>query len=272
MQKLEIRILENFEDFRKCEAAQKTIWGGLSVASEVMLVTQKTGGAVLGAFARNELVGFVYALLARRHGHIIHWSHMMGVLPKYRSKGIGLQLKLAHRDFALSQGIKSICWTYDPLQSRNASLNLTKLKARVEEYVVDFYGQFHSIIEQGLPTDRFIVNWPIASREVERWLAAPEVKMAVPDAPAVSITASDSNGFLFNRKIDLGRREPCLRVEIPANTDLMRAKALTLAKRWRLQTRKIFLNYLSRGYHVDSFFTENSNRNDLRCSYILRRS
>ncbi len=272
MLKPEIRILEKIEDFRKCEAAQKTIWGGLSVASEVMLVTQKAGGAVLGAFERNELVGFVYALLARRHGHIIHWSHMMGVLPKYRSHGIGLQLKLAHRDFALSQGIKSICWTYDPLQSRNASLNLTKLKARVEEYVVDFYGQFHSIIEQGLPSDRFIVNWPIASRAVERWLAAPGAKQGIPDAPAVSITASDSNGFLFNRKIDLERREPRLRVEIPPNADLMRTKALTLAKRWRLQTRKIFLNYLSSGYHVDSFFTENSNRNDLRCSYILRRS
>jgi predicted GNAT superfamily acetyltransferase len=271
MLKPEIRILEKHEDFRKCEAAQKSIWGGLSVASEVMLVTQKAGGTVLGAFVRKELVGFIYALLARRRGHIIHWSHMMGVLPKYRSQGIGLQLKLAHRDFALSQGIKSICWTYDPLQSRNASLNLTKLKARVEEYVEDFYGRFHSIIEQGLPTDRFIVNWLIASTKVERWITAPEGKTGIPIAPAVSITATNSNGFLFNKKIDFGRREPRLRVEIPPNTDLMRTRDLILAKRWRLQTREVFLNYLSRGYHVDGFFTENSEGNDLRCSYILRR-
>ncbi len=272
MLKPEIRILEKLEDFRKCEAAQKTIWGRLSVASEVMLVTQKAGGAVLGAFARNELVGFVYALLARRHGQIIHWSHMMGVLPKYRSQGIGLQLKLAHRDFALSQGIKSICWTYDPLQSRNASLNLTKLKARVEEYVVDFYGQFPSIIEQGLPTDRFIVNWPIASKVVGRWLAAPRPTTGIPEVPAVGITARDSTGFLFNKNIDLGQREPRLRVEIPPNADLMRTKGPTLARRWRLQTRKIFLSYLSSGYHVDGFFTENRDSDDLRCFYVLRRS
>ena len=50
----EIRLLEKHEEFRKCETAQKSIWGGLSVAAEVMLVTQKAGGAVLGAFASVE--------------------------------------------------------------------------------------------------------------------------------------------------------------------------------------------------------------------------
>src|SRR5690348_11239660 len=86
-----IRSLEKHKEFKECENAQKAIWGGLSVASEVMLVTQKAGGAVLGAFIHGKLVGFIYALLARHNGQISHWSHMMGILPEYRSQGLGLR-------------------------------------------------------------------------------------------------------------------------------------------------------------------------------------
>jgi predicted GNAT superfamily acetyltransferase len=272
MQRLEIRLLEKLEEFKKCESAQKAIWGGLSVAAEVMLVTQKAGGAVFGAFVKDRLVGFIYAFLARRNGEIIHWSHMMGVLPAYRSQGLGLRMKIAHRNFALSQGIKSICWTYDPLQSRNASLNLAKLGARVEEYVEDYYGRFHSIIERGLPSDRFIVNWAIASKSVEQRLTGRKAKPQIPDAQRINLTARNNGGFLINRKIDLQLRESRLLIEIPANTDLMRSDAVALAKRWRLQTREIFQHYLSEGYHVDSFFAQENPPRETHCYYLLRRS
>lgn len=268
----EVRLLLKHEDFKKCETAQKSIWGGLSVAAEVMLVTQKAGGAVLGAFIKGRLVGFIYALLARRNGQIIHWSHMMGILPGYRSRGLGLQLKLAHRNLALSQGIKSICWTYDPLQSRNASLNLTKLGARVEEYVADYYGRFHSIIERGLPSDRFVVNWPVASKNIARLLAGEKSRTEIPDLPIINVTATDSKEFLVNRKIHLSHREPRLLVTIPSNTDLMRTEALPLARRWRLQTREIFLNYLSKGYSVTGFLTKSQRSAEPRCFYLLRRN
>lgn len=255
-----------------CQRAQESIWGTLSVSAEVMLITQKFGGVVLGAFVRDRLVGFIIALLARRRGGTIHWSHMMGILPRFRGQGLGLSLKLAHRDLALSQGIKSICWTYDPLQSPNASLNLAKLGARVEEYVVDCYGRFPSIIERGLPSDRFIVNWQIASKNVERFLAGGNPKGEMPDVPRANVTGSNSLGFLLNRKIDLNHRESQLLVEIPANTDLMRAEDPALAKHWRLQTRKLFLHYLSKNYHVERFFTGDMGSAGPRCFYLLRRS
>lgn len=267
----EIRSLEKPEEFKKCENAQKAIWGGLSVASEVMLVTQKAGGAVLGAFIHGKLVGFIYALLARRNGQISHWSHMMGILPEYRSQGLGLQLKLAHRELALRQGIKSIRWTYDPLQTRNATLNLGKLGAHVEEYVSNYYGQFHSTIEQGLPSDRFVVHWPIASRATGRLIAEGRKTAAIPAVPRINLTATNQSGFLVNRKVDLSLREPRLLVEIPTDADLMRAKALALAKRWRIQTREIFLDYLANGYSVGDFLTEDHNTAKPRCFYLLVR-
>jgi predicted GNAT superfamily acetyltransferase len=266
----EVRLLVKHEDFKKCEAVQKSIWGGLSVAAEVMLVTQKTGGAVLGAFVKSRLVGFIYALLARRNGQVIHWSHMMGILPGYRSRGLGLQLKLAHRNLAISQGIKSICWTYDPLQTRNASLNLTKLGARVEEYIVDYYGRFHSSIERGLPSDRLVVNWPIASKSIARLLAGEKSITEIPDLPIINATATNGKAFLINRKITLSHRDLRLLAAIPSNTDLMRTKALPLARRWRLETREIFLNYLSKGYSVTGFLTKSQCSTEPRCFYLFR--
>lgn len=266
-----IRLLKDRKEFRMCERVQASIWGGLSVSAEVMQVTQKFGGTVLGAFVKGRLVGFLFALLARREGQIIHWSHQMGMLPGFRGQGLGFRLKLAHRKLALGQGIRSVCWTYDPLQSPNAALNLSRLGARVEEYVVDCYGRFPSTIEQGLPSDRFIVNWQIASKRTERHVGGPGISRKIPATSRVNITRKNDRGFLANLKIDLDHREPHLLVEIPTHTDLMRAEAPALAKRWRLQTRKIFLHYFSKGYRVKSFLTENPGSAERRCFYLLHR-
>ncbi len=271
MLRVRIKSLKEPEEFRESERLQKSIWGGLSVSAETMLVTQKFGGAVLGAFVSKRLVGFIYAFMARRGGRTIHWSHLMGVLPPFRSQGLGFRLKLAHRDLALRQGIRSICWTFDPLQSRNASLNLSRLGARVEEYVVDCYGRFPSKIERGLESDRFIVNWRIASESVERCLTTGKPEVRIPDAPRVNLTGRNDSRFLVNRKIDLGHNAPQLLVEIPADTDVMRAENLALAERWRFQTRKIFLHCLSTDYRVERFLTDDADPAGPRCFYLLRR-
>ncbi len=249
----EIRLVEENREYKQCERIQRVVWGCQAVSAEVMAVTQKFGGAVVGAFVNGRLVGFLYAFLARRKGQIVHWSHMMALTSKFRGQGLGLRLKLAHRDLALQQGIKSICWTYDPLQSPNASLNLAKLGARVEEYIVDCYGRFPSIIERGLPSDRFVVNWRIGTQDVERRLAGEKISGTGLLPPRINTTRINARGFLENRRIDLDRREPHLLVEIPASAELMRRNAIALAKRWRMETRRIFLRYLAEGYRVDDF-------------------
>ncbi len=271
MLRVRIKPLKEPEEFRESERLQKSIWGGLSVSAETMLVTQKFGGTVLGAFISKRLVGFIYAFMGLRRGRTIHWSHLMGILSPFRGQGLGFRLKLAHRDLALRQGIRSICWTYDPLQSRNASLNLSRLDSRVEEYLVDCYGRFPSKIERGLESDRFIVNWRIASESVQRRLTIGKREVRIPDAPRVNQTDRNGSGFLVNRKIELGHNAPQLLVEIPADTDVMRAEDLALAERWRFQTRKIFLHYLSTDYRVESFFTEDADPVGPRCFYLLRR-
>lgn len=266
---VEIRLLNGYREFQQCEGIQRAVWGSPGVSAEVLAVTQKFGGAVLGAFVGGKIAGFLYAFLARRNGQIVHWSHMMAVLDQYRRQGLGWQLKLAHRKIALQHGIKSVCWTYDPLQSANARLNLLKLGARVEEYIVDCYGPFPSVLERGLPSDRFVVNWRIGTREVARRLAsrqAPELRTL---PPQINVTRTNAQGFLENRKIALDRQEPHLRFEIPSHTGRMRQEALPLARRWRLEARKVFLHYFAEGYRVDGFFAPEQGGS--HCFYVLRK-
>jgi predicted GNAT superfamily acetyltransferase len=267
MARTQVRLLKTATEFQQCERIQKAVWGAVSVASELMGVTQKYGGAVLGAFVDNECVGFIYALLARRHGRLIHWSHLMAVREGFRDLGIGFKMKMAHRQHALRQGLKSICWTYDPLQSRNAVLNIARLGGQVEEYLPDCYGRFPSLIEKELPSDRFVVNWNIASTGVghRRQGDSPQVRPA--SLPCANPTRL-AQEFLENRKLLLNLHEPRLLVEIPTNTDRMRAKSLDLARRWRLETRRVFQRYFSSGYRVIGLVTPGPN-NGGRCFYVL---
>jgi predicted GNAT superfamily acetyltransferase len=271
MGRITIRPLKRIEEFRQCERIQMDTWGTLGVASEVLKVTAKYGGAVIGAFEGAKLAGFIYAFLARRHGELIHWSHQMAVAPGSRDRGLGFRMKIVHRRLALAAGIRSICWTFDPLQSRNAALNIARLGARAEEYLVNCYGRFPSRIERGLPSDRFVVNWRIATRAVERRLKGLPRPAAPLSLPRVNETRANAQNLIANRAIRTGLKAPELLVEIPSHTDAMRASALPLARRWRMETRRIFEHYFARGYVVDGFITP-SESGEGRCFYVLRQS
>jgi predicted GNAT superfamily acetyltransferase len=269
--RVQIRLLRTLAEFGACERIQREVWGTLAVGSELMGVTQKYGGVVLGAVLSGKVIGFIYALLARRHGRLIHWSHMMAVREGFRDRGLGFRMKLAHRKLALAQGIKSICWTYDPLQSRNATLNLARLSVEVEEYIPDCYGRFPSRIEKGLASDRFVVNWRIASTAVARRLRRRTPCLEnIAGIPRANQTRINANGLLQNTGLDLGLHPPCLLVEIPAHTDRMRNQALELSIRWRMQTRRIFQHYLATGYRVAGFAPP-TQATAGRCFYVLRR-
>jgi predicted GNAT superfamily acetyltransferase len=272
MSRPQIRVLHHLEEFRACERIQKAVWGNVGVGSEVLSVTEKYGGAVLGAVVDGRIVGCLYAFLARRHGRLIHWSHIMAVEPPYRDRGLGFLMKLAHRRLALQQGIKSICWTYDPLQSRNAALNIARLGARVEEYIPDCYGRFASNIEKSLPSDRFVVNWRIASPTVESGLrkGVPPRQHDPSLLSCANETRLNAQGFLENAQIRLSVRAPRVLVEIPSNTDAMRSKDLKLARRWRTDTRRIFQHYFAAGYRVEDFLPPSPARSG-KCFYLLHR-
>jgi predicted GNAT superfamily acetyltransferase len=266
-----VRPLRTITEFQQCERIQETVWGRAGVSGELMLVTAKNGGLVIGAFCGAHLAGFIYAFLARRHGQLIHWSHLMAVEPAFRDRRLGFRMKLEHRRRALAQGIRCVAWTYDPLQSRNASLNIHRLGAEVREYLPDCYGSFQSKIECGLPSDRFVAEWRIASAHVQHRLEAGRPATLRVNLPQVNSVHSDERGFVTNRRLRLSLSEPRLLVEIPRDPDGMRTLDLDLARRWRLDMRRVFQHYFGKDYRVSDFFSP-ADTGARRAFYVLARS
>lgn len=172
--KIEIRPLHDLNEFDRCVELQLAIWKyseGDLIPRRVFLVADRIGGQVLGAFDGDTIVGFTMGLPGYRNGHAYLHSHMMGVLADYRNYGVGRRLKLAQRDEALTRGYDLIEWTYDPLEIKNAYLNITRLGAISRRYKRDFYGPSTSPLQGGLPTDRLYAEWWLKSKRVENALA-----------------------------------------------------------------------------------------------------
>jgi predicted GNAT superfamily acetyltransferase len=167
-----IRNCHALAEFHACVALQREIWGEEPLEVEpatMFVVAAHTGGQVIGAFAGEDLVGFVLAVAGVRAGRPYLHSHMAGVRDEYRNQGLGRKLKLFQRDEALQRGIALIEWTFDPFEVRNAHFNF-RLGAICRNYLVDLYGVTTSPLHRGLRTDRLVAEW---------WLESPRVLQAV---------------------------------------------------------------------------------------------
>ncbi|HEX9203690.1 MAG TPA: GNAT family N-acetyltransferase, partial [Vicinamibacteria bacterium] len=159
-----IRLAKSRADFDACVEVQRAVWrlSDLEITSALqMIATTHAGGLVQLAERAGRIVGFAHALPALRGGVPHLHSDMVAVLPEDQKHGIGVQLKWAQREEALARGITLVTWTYDPLQARNATLNLHRLGAVADEFHPDFYGITSSALHHGLPTDRLLVRWEL---------------------------------------------------------------------------------------------------------------
>src|SRR5947209_11849953 len=154
-----IRRCHSIEEFRACVALQKEVWNFTDaelVPLRMFVVADKVGGQVMGAFAGDGMVGFALSVPGTRSGHVYLHSHMLAVRKEYRNGGLGRRLKMMQREEALSRGIELIEWTFDPLEIKNAYLNIEKLGAIVRRYNINQYGITSSPLQGGLPSDRLI--------------------------------------------------------------------------------------------------------------------
>ena len=167
--KIVIRKCKGIEEFKTCVALQKDVWkfeDADLVPLRMFVVADKVGGQIIGAFEGDQLVGYVFSVPGTRAGHSYLHSHMLAVSEKYRNMGLGRTLKLAQRQDALERGFELIEWTFDPLEIKNAWLNIARLGAIARRYYENHYGFTTSALHGGLPTDRLVAEWWIKSKRV----------------------------------------------------------------------------------------------------------
>jgi predicted GNAT superfamily acetyltransferase len=166
---LAIRKCEALEEMQACFALQKEVWSFSDaelVPVRIFVLATKIGGHVIGAFDGRELIGFAVAIPGMRGGHSYLHSHMLAVRQQYRNGGLGRRMKLFQREEALARGFDLMEWTFDPLEIKNAYLNIEKLGAIARRYNVNQYGITSSPLQGGLPSDRLVAEWWMKSERV----------------------------------------------------------------------------------------------------------
>jgi predicted GNAT superfamily acetyltransferase len=177
-----------------------------------------------------------------------HYSHMLGVRPDFRGQGVGFALKRAQWQMVRHQGIDRITWTYDPLLSRNAWLNIARLGAVCDTYLRDFYGAMRDGLNAGLPSDRFQVDWWVNSKRVERRLSRKARRaLRLEHYLAAGVPVVD------DAALERASQSPLLLVEVPADFLALKAAEPELALRWRMQIRAVFGALFAQGYLATDF-------------------
>jgi predicted GNAT superfamily acetyltransferase len=266
---ISIKTLTTADEMKIVEDLQRSVWIGDDieiVPVHLLMTAADNGGTIFGAYVEEQLVGFSFGFLGINSisstqpakERLKYCSHMMAIHPNFQNKGIGLRLKHAQRDWAAREGIPQITWTYDPLLSRNAYLNIRRLGGVCNRYSRDYYGEMRSLHEKSLPSDRFHLDW---------WIDSARAKSRLPDGSRELDLAHflDSGARMVNRaainsdllsvpstKV-LRLEGQLLLAEIPADFHRLQSVDLELALAWRLQTRAIFEEAFSRGYVVTDF-------------------
>ena len=273
----DIKILESPEDMTLVEDLQRAVWHGSEtdvLPAHMLITAAHNGGVVIGAFDGDQLIGFVFGFPGLEFTpdgpRPKHCSHMMGVHPGHRDTGVGFALKRAQWQMVRHQGLDHITWTYDPLLSRNAYLNITKLGAVCNTYRRSEYGEMRDGLNAGLPSDRFQVDWWINTRRVERRLGkrarrplkldhfsqADLQPLYTPQPTAGGWSRPPDHVSLPEGKLALA--------EIPSNFEALKTGDFSLARDWRFFTREVFETAFAAGYIATDFIFDQG-----RSLYVL---
>ncbi len=218
-----IRELDTVELIIQAQALLDSIRGPERVIDAGTLrALQQSGNYVVGLFddeaGDERMVGASIAFFGVPGERTMH-SHITALLPEYRGRGWGRELKGHQRQWAFSRDVGHITWTFDPLVARNAHFFLTVLGARVTGYSVNHYGIFGGG-DAGDASDRLDVRWALAD-------------IAKPPADDADVAT----------------------LEIPTDIEAMRESDPEAAHEWRLRLRGEMEPLLERGLKIVGFDT-----------------
>jgi predicted GNAT superfamily acetyltransferase len=230
---IEIRSLEVASEIQDAAGVFDLVWpplgGGTQVPPNLLRAITHSGGYCSAAYISDEPVAAALAIVGVHEGengqHIHLHSHMAGVLEPYRNKRIGTLIKAHQRWWALSRGINTIVWTFDPLVARNAKLNLVNLGVSVRNYEVNFYGAMTDAINVGAESDRVFAWWDLAGDQA-RAAARGEL------GPITELSTSQ------------------VLVQVPEDIVALRISDPKAAQEWRFEMRKNLLREFAIGREI----------------------
>lgn len=263
--RIEIRPLESVDECRGFQEVQRRIWVGdpADIVPIHVLVTQKkNGGMLLGAFSHDgpaetrRMVGIAFGWPGLDGKELKFCSHIVGVLPEWHGKKIGLQLKLAQRRRLLDDGLmKRVTWTYDPLQRVNGILNIHRLGATCSRYIPNLYGAMEDTLNAGMPTDRFEVDWIIDSPRVEHALSTQRADPPWSGSRSGNLLRVSTRAVVGSEVRAPVEQIPAVdgrpfALPLPAPLSELRKQGAKLVQAWRLFLREACQNAFEAGYYV----------------------
>jgi predicted GNAT superfamily acetyltransferase len=195
---------------------------GTEITPNLLQAMLHSGAYLSGAFIDDKIIGAAFAFPATNDGLHLH-SHMTAVLPEFQDKGVGYALKSDQWSWAKKHNYSEITWTFDPLVSRNAKLNLIKLGVNISSYHPNFYGDMPDALNAGDESDRLMVSWKVVGdNPLQREL----------------VSTPEPNDIL---------------IQIPADIVAIRSKDREENLRWRRKVREQFLQAFEKGGQVIGF-------------------
>ena len=251
------RKLDKPEEFRQVLEVHRAVWGDEGVPTTLLRALQDNGGLVLGAFADIYLAGFAVSVLGWDGTSLYQWSHVTAVRPEYQNHHLGFRLKAFQRDEVLKLGLNEIRWTFDPLQSRNARLNVRLLGGVPDRYFIHYYGTMPDELNRDLESDRMRLRWEITTPRVEERLAG---KVPTPEedrarwqkSSAVVKTEVGEKGLRVPTEVEEPNGGPA-HLEIPFDLAAVREHETSALRTWRHAVRDGFRAAFDVGYRVDDF-------------------
>jgi predicted GNAT superfamily acetyltransferase len=242
---VELRPIRSIADADRVLEVMSATWGDHQlIPRETIRALGDSGNTPWGAFDGDELIGFVLGWSGVDPDEGLHaHSHMLATNPARRHRGVGHALKLAQRAQCLEQGILRVRWTFDPLLSRNAHFNLTKLGAVADAFLPNFYGDMADALNRGERSDRLKVRW-----DLEREVSGPANDLG----SEVLGRRGDDASMPAPSEVRPPQGAPAL-IRIPREYHELRSHDRALADAWRAATEAAFTACFAAGLIASGF-------------------
>lgn len=249
----EIREITSKIDIQKVVNFQNEIWGHTNTTPYPFLIAScHNGGILIGAFNGQKLVGFCYGFPGFKQKEIYLVSHMMAVSENTRNSGLGYLMKMKQKEWAVQNGYRKMVWTFDPLESRNAYLNIHKLGGYIRNYFPNHYGDMMDDLNGGLPSDRFLLEWDLTQVLNEKITMDENIKSFL-------LVEEENQPFPIPLPLtkSLSLDEDYYAVPVPSNIHKIKKEDSKLAESWRFILRDCFQELFQQNYIILSFHKTN---------------